>query len=335
MPIPVLFEGRLSIPAIAAPMFIVSGPELVLAACKAGVVGTFPVVNARSYELLDQWLGDISTELDAARAGNSNRTIAPHGVNLVVHKTNVRLEKDLELTVKHKVPVVVTSVGNPGDIATSIHAYGGIVFHDVTNIRHAQKAAAAGVDGLILVCGGAGGHAGTMNPFALVRQVREFFDGTIILSGCISDGAGIRAAEALGADLAYLGTRFIATEESLAPDSYKAMLVEAEARDIIYTPAISGIPANFIRQSLEQAGLDPDNLPPTPKIDMAEELDPDAGKAWKDIWSAGEGIGSIHDLPSTTDLIARLKNEYWDAVDLKPGVRSHSGPLRPRAWSSD
>jgi nitronate monooxygenase len=320
MPIPTVFEGRLSIPAIAAPMFIVSGPELVLATCKAGVVGTFPVVNARNHELLDQWLGEIGADLEAARAGNPNQPIAPHGVNLVVHRTNVRLEKDLELTVKHKVPVVVTSVGNPGDIAKTIQDYGGVVFHDVTNIRHAQKAAAAGVDGLILVCSGAGGHAGTMNPFALVRQVREFFDGTIILSGCISDGAGIRAAEALGADLAYLGTRFIATEESQAKDGYKAMLVEAQASDIVYTPSISGLPANFIRQSLEEAGLDPANLPPAPKVDMAEELDPDRSKAWKDIWSAGEGIGSIHDLPSTSDLIARLENEYWAAVDKKPGV---------------
>jgi len=320
MPIPTVLEGRLSIPAIAAPMFIVSGPELVLATCKAGVVGTFPVVNARNHELLDQWLGEIGADLEAARAGNPNQPIAPHGVNLVVHRTNVRLEKDLELTVKHKVPVVVTSVGNPGDIAKTIQDYGGVVFHDVTNIRHAQKAAAAGVDGLILVCSGAGGHAGTMNPFALVRQVREFFDGTIILSGCISDGAGIRAAEALGADLAYLGTRFIATEESQAKDGYKAMLVEAQASDIVYTPSISGLPANFIRQSLEEAGLDPANLPPAPKVDMAEELDPDRSKAWKDIWSAGEGVGSIHDLPSTSDLIARLENEYWAAVDKKPWV---------------
>jgi len=320
MSMPAQFEGRLSIPAIAAPMFIVSGPELVLATCKAGVVGTFPVVNARSHDLLDQWLGEIATDLDATRAGSPNQPIAPHGVNLVVHKTNVRLAKDLELTVKHKVPVVVTSVGNPGDIATEIHNYGGLVFHDVINLRHAQKAAAAGVDGLILVCSGAGGHAGGTNPFALVPQVREFFDGTIILSGCISDGGSIRAAEALGADLAYLGTRFIATEEANASDGYKSMLVEAEAKDIVYTPAISGIPANFMRQSLVEAGLDPDNLPPTPKVDMAEELDPDHGKAWKDIWSAGQGVGSIHDLPSTSDLIARLEAEYWAAVNLKPSV---------------
>ncbi len=320
MSMPAQFEGRLSIPAIAAPMFIVSGPELVLATCKAGVVGTFPVVNARSHDLLDQWLGEIATDLDATRAGSPNQPIAPHGVNLAVHKTNVRLAKDLELTVKHKVPVVVTSVGNPGDIATEIHNYGGLVFHDVINLRHAQKAAAAGVDGLILVCSGAGGHAGGTNPFALVPQVREFFDGTIILSGCISDGGSIRAAEALGADLAYLGTRFIATEEANASDGYKSMLVEAEAKDIVYTPAISGIPANFMRQSLVEAGLDPDNLPPTPKVDMAEELDPDHGKAWKDIWSAGQGVGSIHDLPSTSDLIARLEAEYWAAVNLKPSV---------------
>lgn len=322
MSMPAEFEGRLSLPAIAAPMFIVSGPELVLATCKAGVVGTFPVVNARTHDLLDEWLGMIAADLDAARAGSPNQPIAPHGVNLVVHRTNIRLAKDLELTIKHKVPVVITSVGDPGNIADSIHAYGGLVFHDVTNIRHAQKAAAAGVDGLILVCGGAGGHAGTMNPFALVPQVREFFDGTIILSGCISDGAGIRAAEALGADLAYLGTRFIATEEARAADGYKDMLIEAEAKDIIYTPAISGLPATFMRQSLIAAGLDPDNMPDTPAVDMAEELDLDHGKAWKDIWSAGQGVGSIHDLPSTSDLIARLETEYWDACNVQPGVSS-------------
>lgn len=322
MPMPALFEGRLSLPAIAAPMFIVSGPGLVLATCKAGVVGTFPVVNARSHDLLDQWLGEIAADLDAARADAPNQPIAPHGVNLVVHKTNVRLARDLEITIKHKVPVVVTSVGNPGNIAEEIHRYGGLVFHDVTNLKHAQKAAAAGVDGLILVCGGGGGHAGTMNPFALVPQVREFFDGTVILSGCISDGAGIRAAEVLGADLAYLGTRFIATEEANATDGYKSMLIEAEAKDIIYTPAISGLPASFIRQSLIQAGLDPDNLPDTPEVDMAEELDPDHGKAWKDIWSAGQGVGSIHDLPSTTDLIARLETEYREACDAQPWIKS-------------
>ena len=322
MPIPVQFEGRLSLPAIAAPMFIVSGPALVLATCKAGVVGTFPVVNARSHDLLDQWLGEIAADLDEARAGNPNQPIAPHGVNLVVHKTNVRLEKDLALTVKHKVPVVVTSVGDPGNIAAEIQSYGGLVFHDVTNVRHAQKAVAAGVDGLILVCGGGGGHAGTMNPFALVPQVREFFDGTVILSGCISDGASIRAAEALGADMAYLGTRFIATEEANASDGYKSMLIEADARDIVYTPAISGLPANFMRQSLVEAGLDPNDLPDAPEVDMAEELDPDHGKAWKDIWSAGQGVGSVHDLPSATDLIARLETEYQEACDAQPWIRS-------------
>lgn len=321
MSMPAQFEGCLSLPAIAAPMFIVSGPELVLATCKAGVIGTFPVVNARTHDQLDGWLETIAADLDAARAASPNQPIAPYGVNLVVHRTNVRLKKDLELTVKHKVPVVITSVGSPGDIADVIHAYGGLVFHDVTNLRHAQKAAAAGVDGLILVCGGAGGHAGTMNPFALVPQVREFFDGVIILSGCISDGAGIRAAESLGADLAYLGTRFIATEEANAADGYKAMLVDCEAKDIVYTPAISGLPASFMRQSLIEAGFDPDNLPPTPDIDMAEELDLDHGKAWKDIWSAGQGVGSIHDLPATADLIARLEAEYQDACNAGFGAR--------------
>jgi nitronate monooxygenase len=305
MPLPPLLDGRLALPAIAAPMFLVSGPDLVVAACRAGIVGAFPSLNQRTGESFETWLDEIESRL---RPGD-----APFGVNLIVHRTNPRHRADLEVCERHRVPVVITSLGALSDVVARVHAYGGVVFHDVTNLRHARKAADAGVDGLILVCAGAGGHAGVINPFAFIGEVRAFFDKTIILAGCISDGRGIAAAELMGADLVYLGTRFIATEESMAPDPYKAMLCEGAAADIVYTPAISGVPASFLRASLVNAGLDPDNLPDKREIDVGNELSPEA-KAWRDIWSAGQGVGAIADVPSTADLVARLHAEYAAAI---------------------
>jgi len=310
MPLPQQLQGRLKLPVIAAPMFLVSGPDLVVAACQAGVVGSFPALNQRAAEGFDDWL----TEIESRLTPND----APYGVNLIVHNTNPRLEADLKICEAHKVPIVITSLGAIADLVDRVHAYGGLVFHDVTTLRHAKKAVEAGVDGLILVCAGAGGHAGVLSPFAMVPEVRAFFDGTIILAGCISDGQGVAAAETMGADLAYLGTRFISVQESMAPAEYKAMLCDSAAADIVYTPAISGVPASFLRQSLVNAGLDPDNLPTKKDINMGEELDSES-KAWKNIWSAGQGVGSISDVPTTAELVDRLTREYRGAIERSAG----------------
>lgn len=294
------WQGRVKIPAIAAPMFLVSNPQLVAATCKAGLVGTFPALNQRSTDGLNEWLeglNDVLTENDA-----------PYGVNLIVHKTNRRLQADLEQVVRYKVPLVITSLGAVHEVVDAVHSYGGLVFHDVIKIRHAHKAAEAGVDGLIPVGAGAGGHAGTMSPFALVPEIRRFFAGYIILSGCISSGASIAAAIAMGADFGYLGTRFIATEESGASPEYKQMLVDAVADDIIYTPAVSGVPASLLRPSVVRAGLDPDHLELKAKLDLGEELS--GSKAWRDIWSAGQGVGQIDEVVSAAVLCERLINEY-------------------------
>ena len=298
MPMPNAFAGRLRLPAIAAPMFLVSGPDLVVEACKAGVVGTFPALNQRTSEGYEAWLQEISGRLAGTDA-------APFGVNLIVHRSNPRVEADLAITAKHKVPLVITSLGAVPDLVKAVHGYGGLVFHDVINLRHARKAAEAGVDGIIAVAAGAGGHAGTMSPFALVAEIRRFFSGTIILSGAMSSGAHIAAARAMGADLAYLGTRFIATQESLATPEYKAMVLRADAAGIVYTPAISGVNANFMRESIVAAGLDPENLPAHTRMDMKEEA-----RAWKNIWSAGHGVGTIDDTPPVAALVARLREEY-------------------------
>lgn len=297
--LPSALQGRLRLPAIAAPMFLVSGPDLVVETCRAGLIGTFPALNQRSSEGYAAWLDDIEARLrDSPQA-------APFGVNLIVHKSNPRLDADLKVTVAHKTPLVITSLGAVPDLVKAVHAYGGLVFHDVISVRHAAKAVEAGVDGVIAVSAGAGGHAGTMSPFALVSEIRRFFEGAIVLAGAISTGAHIAAAQMMGADLAYLGTRFIATRESLAPDAYKAMLIEASAADIVYTPAISGVNANFLRQSIKAAGLDPDNLALHGKLDLQEEA-----KAWKNFWSAGHGVGAIGDSPATAALCARLIGEY-------------------------
>ncbi|GAB3126009.1 NAD(P)H-dependent flavin oxidoreductase [Novispirillum itersonii] len=301
MPLPKAFEGRLRLPVVAAPMFLASGPDLVIACCKAGVVGTFPALNQRTTEGFEDWLNTIESALTPQDA--------PFGVNLIVHKTNPRVQPDLEVIVRHRVPLVITSLGAVKDVVDAVHSYGGAVFHDVTNLKHARKAIAAGVDGLILVCAGAGGHAGTLNPFALLAEIRAEFTGTILLAGTLSTGDQIAAARLLGADLAYMGTRFIATRECAAQQAYKDMVVSAGASDIVYTPAISGIPASFLRQSLEQAGIDAARLAERPDIDLHTELNSKA-KAWKTIWSAGQGVAAINDQPTVAELVSRLEQEY-------------------------
>ena len=299
---------RLSLPLIVAPMFLVSGPDLVVETSKAGVIGTFPALNQRTSEGYDEWLKEIENRLGASERETGVKP-APYGVNLIVHRSNPRVEADLAITVKHRVPLVITSLGAVKDLVDTVHSYGGLVFHDVINLHHARKAADAGVDGLIAVCAGAGGHAGVLSPFAFIEEIRSFFGKTLVLSGAISNGRQVAAAELLGADLAYLGTRFICTKESLAPDEQRLMIVNATAMDIIYTPAISGVHANFLRPSITAAGLDPDNLPAhTQKLDMAGEA-----RAWKNIWSAGQGVGSIHNVPAAADLCHTLVSEYKEA----------------------
>ncbi len=300
MPVPHSLSGRLRMPVVAAPMFLVSGPELVVASCRAGVLGSFPALNQRTTEGLREWLRQIDGELTDADA--------PYAVNLIVHPTNARLRADLEVVVEHKVPVVITSLGAVPDVVDAVHSYGGLVLHDVTTLRHAQKAAEAGVDGLILVSAGAGGHAGTINPFALMATVRPWFDGIIALAGSITTGADVLAARALGADLAYLGTRFIATAESSAPEGYTQQILEAGAGDIVYTPAVSSIPANFLAASLAAAGVDPASVPDPMHLGSEQEF-----KAWRDIWSAGHGVAGIHDVPSVAQLVDRLAAEYDEA----------------------
>jgi nitronate monooxygenase len=299
--VPESLKKGLKLPVIAAPMFLVSGPDLVVAACNAGVIGTFPSLNQRTTEGYREWLHEIK----ARRTPDA----AAFGVNHIVHPTNGRLMADLEVTVAEQVPLVITSLGAVRDLVDAVHGYGGVVFHDIANVRHARKAAEAGVDGLILVAAGAGGHAGVVNPFALVEEVRGFFDGTIILSGCLSTGQDVAAALMMGADFAYMGTRFIATTESQAQPHYKEMIVDAGSMDITYTPAVSGIPANFLTPSLIENGIDPKSLPEH-KLDMGEEA-----RAWKTVWSAGQGAGAIHDILPTAELVDRLTDEFSRACD--------------------
>ena len=311
MPIPKILQDRLRLPIIGAPMFIVSTPRLVLAQCKAGIVGSFPALNARPVAQLDDWLAEISTELASHARANPHAKVAPFAVNQIVHSSNNRLEQDVALCVKHRVPIIITSLRPPAEVVAAVHGYGGLVFHDVINLRHAEKAAAQGVDGIIAVCAGAGGHAGTLSPFALVKQSREIYPGTIILSGAMSTGADVLAAQALGADLAYLGTRFIATEEGNASDEYKKMLVESRGEDIVYTSLFSGVPGNYLRGSVIRAGMDPDNLPAADKSKMnfgsggASEY-----KAWRDIWSAGQSVSGIHDVAPVGALVEEMARDY-------------------------
>ncbi|HWX27433.1 MAG TPA: nitronate monooxygenase family protein [Steroidobacteraceae bacterium] len=315
MPIPEILQGRLRLPVIGAPMFIVSTPRLVLAQCKAGIIGAFPALNARPAAVLDDWLAEITAELAAYRRKNPDARVAPFAVNQIVHSSNDRLEHDVAVCVKHRVPIIITSLRPPAEVVAAVHGYGGVVFHDVINLRHAEKAAAQGVDGIIAVCAGAGGHAGVLSPFALVKQIREVYAGTIILSGAMSTGADVLAAQAMGADLAYLGTRFIAAEEANAGPDYKQMLIESSGEDIVYTSLFSGVAGNYLRGSVIRAGLDPDKLPEADKTKMnfgsggASEF-----KAWRDIWSAGQSVSGIHEIASVAALVDDMARQYAAAL---------------------
>jgi len=311
MALPELLQGNLRLPVIGAPMFIVSTPDLVLAQCKAGIVGAFPALNARPQSMLDEWLDRITGELDAYRKANPDKPVAPFAVNQIVHASNDRLQADMETCVKYRVPIIITSLRPPSEVVDAVHGYGGLVFHDVINLRHARKAAEQGVDGIIAVCAGAGGHAGTLSPFALVKEIREFFDGTVILSGCMSNGGDVLAARAIGADLAYIGTRFIATDEANAMPDYKQMLVDSTASDIVYTSLFSGVHGSYLKPSVARAGMDPDDLAEADKDAMNFGSGGNTHKkAWKDIWSAGQGVGSIHEVMPVADLVERLAGEY-------------------------
>ena len=315
MALPKVLQGNLSIPVIGSPLFLVSGPELVIAQCKAGIVGSFPALNARPQNVLGEWLVRIKEELATAKEENPELPIAPYAVNQICHASNDRLMADMETCVEHEVPIIITSLRPPEEVVTAAHSYGGLVYHDVISVRHARKAAEQGVDGLILVCAGAGGHAGTLSPFALVREVREFFDGTIILSGSISSGSAVASSQALGADLAYMGTRFIATEEANAEQGYKDMLIESVADDIVYSSLFTGVAGNYLKGSVKNAGLDPADLPDADKSSMNFGSGGNTeAKAWKDIWGSGQGIGSIKDSPTVQALVNQLKKEYLEAA---------------------
>ena len=319
MSMPALFKGRLSIPVIASPMFIVSGPDLVIAQCKAGIVGSFPALNARPPALLDEWLARIKEELAAHDKAHPDRPSAPFAVNQIVHKSNNRLDQDMALCEKHKVPVMITSLGAREEVNQAAHNWGCVTFHDVINQRFAHKAIEKGADGLILVAAGAGGHAGALSPFAFVAETRRWFDGPIALSGAIGTGRAIRAARVLGADFAYVGSAFIATEEANAVDRYKQMIVSSTAEDIVYSNLFTGVHGNYLKPSIVAAGMDPDNLPESDPSKMNFGTD-DSGerarpKAWKDIWGSGQGIGTVEKILPAAKLIKRLKREYDEAVD--------------------
>jgi len=307
------FIQNLSLPVIAAPMFLISGPKLVVECCKNGIVGTFPALNQRTSEGFEEWLIQIKSELKAFEE-ETGKKAAPFGVNLVVHPTNPRLEADVKLCVKHQVPLVITSLGAVSQVVDAIHSYGGLVFHDIIKKRHAEKASEAGVDGLILVSAGAGGHGGTINPMSLIAEVKKFYDKTIILSGCISTGRDVASALQMGADLAYMGTRFINTEESKATEEYRKMIIDAGASDVVYTAAISGVHANFLAASLQAAGISEEDLKKDTKIDFGKELDTEA-KAWKTIWSAGQGVTTIDDVLPVSKLVEDLKDGFKTAVE--------------------
>ena len=310
------FIKELSLPAIAAPMFLISGPQLVIECCKNGIVGTFPALNQRTSEGFEEWLIEIKKALSDFEK-ESGKKAAPFGVNLIVHHSNPRVEADLALCVKHEVPLIITSLGAVSELVDTVHSYGGLVFHDVIKKRHAEKAAEAGVDGLILVAAGAGGHAGTINPMPLVSEIKKIFKKTILLSGCISTGRDIASAMQMGADLAYMGTRFINTEESKAPKAYQDMIIDCGASDIIYTAAVSGVAANFLAPSLNAMGITEDMLAKKSKVDFGEELTAknDEAKAWATIWSAGQGVTTINNSLSVSDLVSDLKTEFKVAIE--------------------
>ena len=315
MTLPAILNGRLSVPAIASPLFIVSNPDLALAQCKAGVVGSFPALNARPEALLDDWLHRMREELSAYDAAHPERPSAPFAVNQIVHRSNARLEHDLELCVRHKVPIVITSLGAREEVNQAVHSYGGIVLHDVIDNRFARKAVEKGADGLVAVAAGAGGHAGTLSPFALIQEIREWWSGPLVLSGAIATGRAILAAQAMGADLAYVGSAFIATTEANAPAAYKQMIVEANAADIIYSSLFTGVHGNYLKPSVVAAGLDPDNLPESDPSKMDFGSGSSKAKAWRDVWGSGQGIGAVKEIVGAADLVARLKAEYRAARD--------------------
>ena len=314
MAIPNHIKNNLSIPVIGSPLFLVSGPELVIAQCKAGIIGSFPALNARPQHVLGEWIDRIKTELAEYQAQNPDKKVAPFAVNQICHGSNDRLMDDMATCVEHEVPIIITSLRPPAELVEAAHSYGGVVYHDVINVRHAKKAAEQGVDGLILVCAGAGGHAGALSPFALLREVKEWFDGTVILSGSIGDGYSVASSLALGADFAYMGTRFIATKEANADQGYKEMLIESAADDIVYSNLFTGVSGNYLKPSIKNAGLDPNNLPEADKsaMNFGSGGNTDA-KAWKDIWGSGQGIGGIKDDPSVGELVERIIEEYNQA----------------------
>ena len=315
------FIDDLSLPTVAAPMFLISGPKLVIECCKNGIVGTFPALNQRDTAGFESWVIEIKEALSQFEK-QTGKKAAPFGVNLIVHGTNSRVQADLEICIKHKVPLIITSLGAVSQLVDAVHSYGGLVFHDIIKKRHAEKAAKAGVDGLILVSAGAGGHAGLTNPMSLIAEIKTFYKKTILLSGCISTGKDIASALQMGADLAYMGTRFINVDESMAEDEYKQMIIDSKASDIVYTAAVSGVNANFLRQSLESMGITKDMWSKSKKIDFGEELDAAKAeaKAWKTIWSAGQGVTTIEDVVSTRSLIDRLKSEFLDALQKQQQI---------------
>jgi len=312
------FKDKLQLPAVAAPMFLISGPRLVIECCKNGIVGTFPALNQRTTSGFEEWVIEIKNALDTFER-ETGKKAAPFGVNLIVHPTNPRVMADLEVCVKHQVPLIITSLGAVSDLVNAVHSYGGLVYHDIIKKRHAEKASEAGVDGLILVAAGAGGHAGTLNPLALINEIKQFFDKTLLLSGCISTGKDIASALQMGADLAYMGTRFINVKESLADSKYQEMIINSKAEDIIYTAAVSGVNANFLRPSLESMGITEALWSQTKKIDFEKELDAAKAEAqaWKTIWSAGQGVTAINDTPNVAALVSQLQNEFKEALEAQ------------------
>ena len=308
-------KDNLSIPVIGSPLFLVSGPELVIAQCKAGIIGSFPALNARPQHVLEEWIIRIKTELAEYQEQNPDAKVAPFAVNQICHGSNDRLMEDMATCVKQEVPIIITSLRPPAELVEAAHSYGGLVYHDVINVKHARKAAEQGVDGLILVCAGAGGHAGALSPFALLREVKQWFDGTVILSGSIGDGYSVASSLALGADFAYMGTRFIATKEANADPEYNKMLEESVADDIVYSSLFTGVHGNYLKPSIKNAGMDPDNLPDADKSTMNFGSGGNTkSKAWKDIWGSGQGIGLIEDSPSVEELVGRIKEEFNSAV---------------------
>lgn len=308
------FKESTTIPVIMAPMFLINDPNMVLRACEAGIIGTFPALNARTNEILEGWFEQITTEWDRIKTANPDKKIAHWGINFISHRSNKRFTEDLQLIKKYQPPLIITSLGDPSPVVEIAHQYGGVVFSDVINVKFAKKAIEKGVDGLVLVCSGAGGHGGTYSPFAFIHEVKTFWDGPVVLAGAMSKGEDILAAEILGADFAYLGSRFIPAKESLASEAYKKMVIESRVEDIIYTDAFSGVNANYLIPSIKQVGLDPEKLQRKEKIDFSELGNPNI-RAWKDVWSAGQGVGAITQVQSLAEIVAELKQQYEAAKE--------------------